>query len=268
MDSLLAELAPTARAVQRFADVLRRQHTAWRACAAHLPSSVGSMATDLTVLLDDRGRPHLLLLPQAAHTPLALALQDQLCKQGFGARAAAAFGLAISSRVAADNARSVALSRTLTEHSREHVLVLRVSIRAVTHVTACAASNTVWFCSGHANLCMVDTRAQIVCLVEPAGREIIRCLPALLGNALVSDSTRGRYRTFHNMHMFAPGVPLAATNDDLCTIWCALFAMVGLANPVDSPERFWTVVRWTHTHRSRLMSMMLLHLARVLGPTW
>ena len=80
-----------------------------------------------------------------------------------------------------------------------------------------------------------------------------------------------KLKLIHNLHYrrgaSAPGTDLHVlqTNDDqLCTVWCAIYGMLVLACGIVTPEDFWALFRHVEAQRTVILRGYLRLAARTL----
>jgi len=246
----------TANAMQVASHVcrlLRTNRGFWKTLVAHLPPCTGSLSTELLVILDSSNTPFCLRANAGPDVDrLMHGMVNELTKQGISAIPSRRMASAVLDHVVSLNTRTIHACHTIAVHSREAKLVFRISLKSVRDVSMNPSTNTVWFRNGHANLGVLNSTSKLLFLVEPTGTEVVRALDGLLHASIIPDHVRRLFRVVHNFNMFHPS-SRAANDDNMCTAWCAITAMLIMANDVDGPEAFWAVAKWTQTHRSSLL---------------
>ncbi len=238
---------------------LRVNHAFWKRLVRHLQRpSVGSLAVELIVILDDNCVPH--VLQDANDNPHVHAcMRKVLHSKGVTARAAGRLAGAISQRVQMTNAATLEKCRTLTECTQDRILVLRVAIKSVQHVSVNPSTQKVWFVAGHANVLLINTFSKHLVLVEPSGRVLVNSLDRLLLLQTVHASQRPHFRVLTNLERRAGDGPSPAPDDNLCTIWAAVYGMMYLANEVTTEQELRTIVDWVVRRRLLILRLFLRH---------
>lgn len=247
---------PPPRAIKCVCVALRTKHNYWRRLVAHLQPSVGSLATELIVVLDKHNRPYALQRPGEVNT-LHAVIVDDLAGKGFAARPSGRMAAAILEHIAETNRKTVHISTVISKDSRDKILVMRVALKPVNQLAINPSTQKVWFRTGHANVIILDTYLRTMIIIEPAGVELVKNLDRFLMIALLSDTVRASYRCYHNFGRPRPGSTYV--DDDLCTVWCAVYAMVSLANTISCQDTFWKLVEWVSHNRPKLLRMFYEH---------
>lgn len=223
--------------------------------------SVGSLAVELIVILDDNYVPH--VLQNAADSQYVYTcMRAVLHSKGVAARAAARLAGAVFRRVQTSNAVTLEKCRTLTECTQDRILVLRVSIKSVLHVSVNPSTQKVWFLAGHANVLLINTFKKHLVLVEPTGRVVVRSLGQLLLFQTVHASQRPYFRVLTNLEKRSKDGPPPPPDDNLCTIWAAVYGMMYLSNVVTTDQELGAIVDWVTRRRLLILHLFLRH-ARV-----
>jgi hypothetical protein len=244
--------------------LLRTKRSFWKDLIQHLPSSTGSLATQLLIILDGQNVPFCPRAETGADIDaLTIGMVHELTKQGVSAQPSRRMAAALINYVVKINMRTVATCHTLAEHSTDAKFVLRVALKSVRKVRMNPSTNTVWFRDGHANLAFLDTEMKMLYFVEPTATEIIEKLDKLLAVIIIPDCCRRAYRIIHNFNMFARGSAIAQ-DDNMCTAWCAITAMMMLCNRVHSPESFWVVAECVQHNRTQLLGQFFIYACQVL----
>jgi hypothetical protein len=258
------DACPPPEVVSRVSAALRNDHVLWMRVTAHLLPAVGSIATELVVLLDGDNTPCIPLRGPANSPPskISTQLRAALVNKGYAARPSAAMVAGMLAHIHDVNAHTVALCHTIIAHSNQHVIVLRLALKPVMHVDVNPATHRVWFCSGHANVVVINTITRAFFVLEPTGAGLVRRLAHTIAGCLLP--VHG-FHLYHNLGM--PGGFVQPVNDRMCTVWCALLGMVLLANPVVTEDEFWALLEWTREHRvAMLRAFFLLTCAHMVGP--
>ena len=234
--------------------LLRSTPAFWTELAAHLPPALAGLHAEFIVLAID-GRA--VAVTDAA---TAASVEDHLrCTiggMGFNGVAARHMAAAVLAHVLRVNSAAVRLCRAATANVAEgRQLLLRLAIKPIHKLAVDAPASRVWFPNGHANLLVLNPALGTAVLLEPTGTELLQQLGVSVLQALVRSPRP--YRLFHNQHMFRR-MPLDV-DDSMCTTWCAVLALLLLANPVGTPERFWQVVWHAFYNRSMLLRLFFVH---------
>lgn len=245
-------------AVPQICAALRSNHVYWRYLVQHCPLCVGSLAQELVVILDDQNRPHVLKdgMPGAY---VRACLRAVLHRNGASARPAARMADAVAAHIMTVNTHTLQLCTTLTECTDDRYIVLRVAIKAVALITLNPVTQKVWFRAGHANVAIINTAYNNIILVEPAGRVIIQSLDLLLLRTLIHADKQHLFQVFTNFNMQEQ-----APDDNLCTVWCAVYGMLCLANSVTSQMQLYALLEWASRRRVMLLQLFLRHAHRYL----
>jgi len=259
-------------AISPVSHALRSNHVFWKYLIAHIPfTSVGSMALELVVVLDDVSTPHILQSVEgrddgawpgtAAVAHVRLCMRRVLSRSGLASHPSIRLSDAVTGQIQACNDRTLTLCRTLTECTNNRIIVLRVAIKSVAHISVNAATSKAHFRCGHANLLVLNTERNTMLLIEPAGVAIIPTIDAILLYHTVHHTKRKLFHVFSNLELrgFCP-VP----DDNLCTIWCAVYGMVCLQNVVTSQATVEDIVNWVSARRNALLRMFLRYAHTVL----
>ena len=244
---------PAAAVVQRICTALKDSHTYWQYLVRHCPQSVGSLALELIIILDDHSQPHVL----CSSTPgsyVRACLRTVLHRSGAAARPAARMADAVAMHVMDVNTRTLGVCTTLSQRTDDQCIILRVSIKAAALISINPGTQKVWFRAGHANVAIVNTAYNNIILVEPAGRVLIQSLDLLLLRHLVHADKKHMFQVYTNFHMLE-----AAPDDNLCTIWCAVYGMLCLANNITSQKQLYSILEWAALRRKLLLRLFLGH---------
>ena len=238
---------------------LRTSHAYWKRLVQHLQRpAVGSLAVELIVILDDNYVPH--VLQDAADNQYVYAcMRKVLHSKGVATRAAGRLASAVFRRVQVSNAATLEKCRTLTECTEDRILVLRVAIKSVLHVSVNPSTQKVWFLAGHANVMLLNTISKHLVLVEPTGRVVVRSLGQLLLFQTVHPSQRSYFRVLTNLEKRTSDGPPPPPDDNLCTIWAAVYGMMYLSNVVTTEAELWTLMDWVARRRLSILRFFLRH---------
>jgi hypothetical protein len=224
-------------------NMLRVDPLLWRQIINDLPESVvGSMATELIVLLDGKHMPAI-TTGHVIKASLAGALLNQGVSKSHSYKVAAAALEYMHDR----NLQTVHVCRTLSMHSTHHTMVIRIALKPVRHISMDPDTQRVFFRDGHANLVIINMARKIIMLIEPSCATVLPFLDLFIFNALLADTTRHEFTIMKSLPS------LIASHDTLCTVWCAIFAAVILGNNVSNEEEFQNIIRWVHGRRPYLL---------------
>ncbi len=248
-------LPPHPKVLLKTCELLRVNHYFWKEITRHLPESVGSLATVIIVLIDEHNVPHILTQPGNSHTPIHKSMWEQLMRNGLASRPSAAMADSVVRHVYSVNAKTVTMCRTMVHHSTSHVVVLRVALKSVRQIDINPSTQNVWFKNGHANVVVINTITKTAVFLEPAGKELIKNLERALMQLLVPNM---EFKLFNNLsnHTFSG---LQVTDDNMCTIWCAIFAMSVLANPDNVSRTFATFLQWVSENKTDFLKYFFQH---------
>lgn len=240
--------------IEKCGMALRDSHKLWRALTRHLHPSIGSIATEVDLVIDDRLRPHALMTPTDTAWTIAH-LQYHLEKACVPRVMAYQMARSVANRFASNNAATVRLARAVAEAQDKKVrLVMRITLKPVSQLATNLKTSTVWFKTSHANVCIIDPFYKTLIMIEPTGLEFVPALASSLSSLLLGPRT-DQYKVFHNYAMAA--VPRSLSSLHRCTLWCAIAALIALANPVHTSMNFWRVVRWAYGHQHYLLRLFV-----------
>jgi hypothetical protein len=244
---------PPAVVITQICTALRTNHTYWRYLVRHCQPSVGSLALELVIVLDDLSRPHVLCSTMPGGY-VRTCLRTVLHRSGAAARPAARMADAVAAHIMDVNTHTLGVCTTLSQCTDDRHIILRVAIKAVALISINPATQRVWFRAGHANVVIVNTAYNNIILVEPAGRVLIQSLDLLLLRSLVHADKQHLFQVYTNFHMTEP-----APDDDLCTVWCAVYGMLCLANDITSQTQLYSILEWAALRRSLLLHLFFRH---------
>lgn len=234
---------------------LRESHALWAAMARHLRPCLGSIATELVVVVDPRQR---FFVPRAGFRApsLLLAMQRHLRGTGTDPVLADSISATVLEFIAKTNNRTLALAHHVIAHpdSTPGVVVFRLAFKPVSGLNLNVPTGAVWFNNGHANACIIDVPRRIMFVVEPTGMEFMSGILQYLADLMFAD----RYPEFtlmHNHGMFPREALL--TELEKCTVWCAIAALLALANPVVTHADFMCVLHWAYQHQHWLLRLFV-----------
>lgn len=258
-DTPSAEAEDVFSAVPQICSALRSNHVYWRYLVQHCPLCVGSLAQELVVILDDQNRPHV-LKDSMPGTYIRACLRAVLHRNGASARPAARMADAVAAHIMTVNTLTLQLCSTLTQRTDDRYIVLRVAIKAAALIVLNPVTQKVWFRAGHANVAIINTAYNNIILVEPTGRVIIQSLDLLLLRTLIHTEKQHLFQVFTNFNM-----QTQAPDDNLCTVWCALYGLLCLANGVTSQMQLYAMLEWVALRRAILLRLFLKHARRSLS---
>jgi hypothetical protein len=127
------------------------------------------------------------------------------------------------------------------------------------HVSMNPSTQKVWFLAGHANVLLINTFNKHLILVEPTGRVVVNSLDRLLLLQTVHASQRPHFQVFTNLDRRSGDGPPPPPDDNLCTIWAAVYGMMYLANEVTTEQELRTIVDWVIRRRLLILRLFLRH---------
>ena len=238
----------------RLAGRLREQQWVWHALVrrAGVPVSFGSLAAEVFVVGVGGGAA---VVPDGVQpsTLLRAAVIAHLCAaRHMSRRLASRHADSLVDRLGRANAGVAgALGPVLPPPAG--LTLSRCALKHVQDVDINPRTGTAWFLTGHANLVAVYPTGVGV-LLEPGSA---RCLVSGLPEAVA----RGLGRP--DLHLAYLACGLASPGDGLCTVWCAVVALLLLLNPqAASPQ---AVVEWAAPHRAALLASFLRFARGVVG---
>jgi hypothetical protein len=248
-------LQPHPKVLIKTCELLRVNHYFWKEITQHLPASAGSLATVIIVLIDEQNVPHILTQPGTGPAPIHKSMREQLMKNGLASRPSTAMADSVVRHVYTVNAKTVTMCRTMVHHSTSHVVVLRVALKSVRQIDINPSTQNVWFKNGHANVVVINTMTKTAVFLEPVGKELVKNLERLLMQLLVPST---EFKLLHNLSATAFS-GLQVTDDNMCTIWCAIFAMVVLANPENVSRTFASFLQWVTENKTQFLKYFFQH---------
>jgi len=250
----------------RICQALRFNHSYWQYLVQHVDvPCVGSLATELIILLDDRGRSHV-LLPTSSQTQILYILtcmKQALCNKGIAGPCSQRMADSVIAHITAVNMLTTTKCITLTECTNDRLIVLRLGIKSIGQLAVNPSTQKVWFKNGHANVVLINTNTNQIILVEPTGMALIPAIEMLVLRCLIYSNRTHLFSIFHNIHKIVKEQD-HATDDNLCTVWCAIFGMVFLSNKITSRTQFMKVLQWASHHKTKFLQLFLLHARAVL----
>ena len=244
---------------------LRQSAALWHVMAQHLRREyVGSMHHELDVLIDSRGNLHI----PGPHSPnngdTARRIVRQLMRH-VDEVTATRLAAKLMHRMVTANTATLALAGMALGGGGGMLVVARVALKALEHLTCNPRTGDVWFTNGHANAVLMDSKHHVFLLLEPYGATVVKGLATAVCSVL-TDGAHAHFLCLDNTMMYAtePAEAHAApTAIPCCTTWAALAALVALANPVTDEASFWHAVHATYREQHWLMRlfMRLYHLA-------
>lgn len=253
---------PPPATVERCGRALRTSHVVWRQATRHLPPSLGSLATELTVLVDEARKPHPATSFRGASRATRM-LQEHLVRSGVDLMTAFGMAKSVVHAAGCTNHMTLRLVHALVASRRAVPVVFRIALKPMPHVAGNAKTGAVWFRTSHANVCVVHPHLHALLLFEPMGREPLPGFADKVAAWVLGDYQK-HYTVLHNHYMDRP-VAVAPSNT-LCTVWCAVAALVALANPAHDPARFWRLVQWGYDEQNWLLRLFVRHVAPLLDP--
>jgi len=213
------------------------------------------MALELIIILDDAATPHVL---QATEDDayIRMCLQKVLHGNGVAAKHAMRMTEAVAGHIQTVNNQTLTMCRTLTECTHDRTIVLRVAIKSVAHISVNPATQKVWFRSGHANVLVINTAYNNLILIEPTGQCVVKSIDFLLLYQVVHRTKRHLYQVFANLYNDSR---TRSPDDNLCTVWSAIYGMLCLANAITSQKQLDDFLAWIFDDRKLMMRRFLQH---------
>jgi len=211
------------------------------------------MALELIIILDDMSKPHVLQVSNDG-THVRTCLHRVLHGNGVASKHAIRMTDAVAKHITTVNSRTLNICRTLTECTDDRTIVLRVAIKSVAHISVNPTTQKVWFRSGHANVLLISTTYNNLVLIEPTGQCVVQAIDFLMLYQTIHPSKRHLFQVFTNLyndtvHKWA--------DDNLCTVWSAIYGMICLANTITSQKKLDELIAWTCGDRAQLLHAFL-----------
>ena len=266
------ELAALPSALSRAQEQLHDGPAFWettlRSMGVPAGLSTGSIAMKLVILCAAGAKTEPLIPHARAQIDAYLQhIIDALQAKGLLPGDAAAYAAALLARLQHMNDRTLAALDAFFAAGMPPHCVLRLALRHVDCLEVDALNVSFWFSTGHANVLVLHQPTATAVLVEPAGFSSAKNLLHVLKRVLRVP----KLKLIHNLHYrrgaSAPGTDLHVlqTNDDqLCTVWCAIYGMLVLACGIVTPEDFWALVRHVEAQRTVILRGYLRLAARTL----
>lgn len=264
---------------------LRADESVWQRIAAHLPCGrvVGGLTTELTVVLPPTGgKAQVATEACLALTPTSAAAMSAACREQLTLvcepSTAVTMSRAVIRHIHKANVDTVALLRSVilaadaaTDAAEAaeaaEAVVFRVALKPVVELRCSPRTQAVWFGAGHGNVCVVWPSARVLAYVEPACANVLPGIVDVVTAVVLPPERRHEFvvtsTTAVAVRHMGPEYT-AGVMGNICTLWCAVAALLLLMNPVTSSEHLQTLATYVVTKQHWLLRLFV-RLARERG---